>query len=90
MYIIKNKGFIMVEIVLSLAIISLVILPIFSQSSFLLRFLQDKKTERGEEIIREGILKGAGLESEIEVEIVNYSGEESYILITDRKEGICR
>ncbi|MGL4402540.1 MAG: hypothetical protein ACRCTS_02260 [Fusobacteriaceae bacterium] len=89
MYTIKNKGFIMVEIVLSLGIISLLILPIFSQNNFYFRLLQEKKVERGHEEIREGVLKGMGLETQIEVEISQYSEEKGYILVTDRKSGIC-
>ncbi|MGL4402916.1 MAG: hypothetical protein ACRCTS_04265 [Fusobacteriaceae bacterium] len=89
MYIIKNKGFIMVEIVLSLGIISLLILPIFSQNNFYFRRLQENKTERGEEVIRNGVLKGVGFGTSIDVEIVEYSGEKGYILVTDRKGGVC-
>lgn len=93
MYMNKNKGWIMVEAVLSLAIISIVLLPVFSQSGFFLKFLHKKNLEQGEEKIYKGTLRGIGFSSEtseIEVEIERRLEESSYILITDREGGICR
>lgn len=88
-YIIKNKGTILIEAVLSLAFISIVILPVFSQTIYILRLLEAKNIEEGEEYREKGILKGIGFSLEKEVELVRYWEEKKIILVTERERGIC-
>lgn len=90
MYRNKNKGWVLVEAILALALLSIVILPVFSQSNFFIKFLHEKPLEMGEERLEQGTLKGVGFKSEIEVEITKFEDSKEFILVTDREGEICR
>ncbi|MGL6101448.1 MAG: hypothetical protein ACRC0G_17750 [Fusobacteriaceae bacterium] len=84
----KKRGTILMETAISLGVISILIVPIFSQNNFYLRFLRENTIEEGEEIVA-GSLKGIGMEDDITVEI-EYLEDGSYYVTTDRKYGVCR
>lgn len=86
----RNKGSILVEAVLALALITTVVLPVFSQMSFLLKFHRGTTQEESLETLHGGKLTGIGISQEVEVEIVRDNQMKSYLLLTDRVEGVCR
>lgn len=86
----RNKGSILVEAVLALALITIVVLPVFSQMSFFLKFHRGTTQEESFETFYDGKLTGVGISQEIDVEIVRDNHMRSFILLTDRVEGVCR